>query len=128
LFEEVYAEDTVPHLLSDKAYAGALRCHHLAQSALVTLIIEFVVEKKNIYLTPLETIYNKAIDIGLAEEEIEQLRTDETAKKVRKRFETYCEQKEENLVRQHYGFNILNMLILSRNSFAQSKRQIGYYI
>ena len=53
---EVYAKNTVPHLLSGKAYARALRAHLLVQSAMVSHIIQFVVKEKCIDLNTLEII------------------------------------------------------------------------
>ena len=96
LFEEVYAENTVPHLLSGKAYARALRCHLLAQSALVSQIIEFVVEERNIDLKPLEIIYNDANEVGLTDKEIVQLQSNYTLRKLREGIESYCKQKKES--------------------------------
>ena len=42
LFEEVYSEDTVKHMISGKAYARSLRAHLMTQSALVEHLVEIM--------------------------------------------------------------------------------------
>ena len=54
LLEKLYAENTVPHLLSGKAYPRVLRAHLLVKSALVSHIIQFVVKEKSIDFSALE--------------------------------------------------------------------------
>lgn len=73
LFEEVYAENTVTHMLTGKAYARAIRAHFLAQSALKSHIITLATEKNEIPLSEIEAIYNKVMKDDISEEEISQL-------------------------------------------------------
>ena len=42
LFQTVYGSNTVKHMLSGKAFPRALRAHFLAQSALETLLLQFI--------------------------------------------------------------------------------------
>ena len=86
LLEEVYAENTVPHLLSGKAYAKALRAHLLV---LVSHIIQFVVEEKSIDLSALEIIYNKAINDGITDEDLIQLQSRDAFKQIRDGIDSY---------------------------------------
>ena len=44
LFNEVYAENTIQHIISGKAISRALRAHLLAESALVSMLMETVIE------------------------------------------------------------------------------------
>ena len=96
MLEEVYAENTVPHLLSVKAYARALRAHLLVQSALVSHIIQFVVEEKSIDLSALEIIHNKAITDGITNEDLIQLQSDDAFKQIRDGIASYCEEKKKS--------------------------------
>ena len=111
LLEEVYAENTVPHLLSGKAYARALRAHLLVQSALVSHIIQFVVEEKSIDLSALEIIHNKAITDGITDEDLIQPQSDDAFKQIRDGIDSYCEEKKKHPALQGCGFNISSMLI-----------------
>ena len=42
LFEEVYSEDTVKHMISGRAYVRVLRAHLMTQSALVEHLVEIM--------------------------------------------------------------------------------------
>ena len=96
LLEEVYAESTVPYFLSGKAYARALRAHLLVQSALVSHIIQFVVEEKSIDLSALEIIYNKAVNDGITDEVLIQFQSDDAFKQIRDGIDSYCEEKKKS--------------------------------
>ena len=61
LFEEVYAEHTVTYMLSRKAYARALRAHFLAQSSLISHIINILIDEKNIKIGELEAVHSKVM-------------------------------------------------------------------
>ena len=73
LFQEVYAEHTVTHMLTGKAYARAIRAHFLAQSALNSHIITLIFEKNEICTSKLESIYEKVVNENISDEEIIQL-------------------------------------------------------
>jgi len=45
LFAEVYAENSIPHILSGKAIARSLKAHLSVQSALTTLLIQNVIDE-----------------------------------------------------------------------------------
>ena len=45
LFAEVYAENSVVHMLSGKAISRALRAHFLAESSLTTMLINILIEE-----------------------------------------------------------------------------------
>ncbi len=45
ILEIVFAKDSVPHLLSVKAYARAVRAHTVLSSALINLLLEEVFEE-----------------------------------------------------------------------------------
>ena len=49
LFSQVYAEHTVTHMISGKAISRALRAHFLAESALVTLLIEEIIDESDVF-------------------------------------------------------------------------------
>ena len=55
-FEEVYTENTVAHMLSGKAYARALKAFFLAQSSLVSHIINILIDKKSISARELKAV------------------------------------------------------------------------
>ena len=57
LFEEVYAKNTVPHMLSGKAIQRSLRAHILAQSALTSLLLDEVEAD----LSSLKVFYEKVL-------------------------------------------------------------------
>ena len=61
LFAEVYAENTIPHM-SEKAIVRAMRAHTLAESALMTLLLEKLVEDEGLDVERLRYFYDK---IGL---------------------------------------------------------------
>ena len=61
LFAEVYAENSVTHMMSGKAIARATRAHILAESALMTILVERVIkENGGIYINVLKSFYESA--------------------------------------------------------------------
>ena len=77
LFEEVYAANSIPHMLSGKAVSRALRAHFMAESALVALLLEQLCSNESIDFNFLYNLYNKAMEMQLNEEEIWQVLTEE---------------------------------------------------
>ena len=61
VFEETYYEDTVKHIFSGKAVARALRAHMLTQSALISHLLNSLVDEGELHLSELETTYNKTM-------------------------------------------------------------------
>ena len=57
IFEEIYAEHTVTHMLTGKAVSRSLRAHLLVQGALMSHIINGLVDEKKIDSSKLESIY-----------------------------------------------------------------------
>ncbi|KAG1681897.1 Neuroendocrine convertase 1 [Nymphon striatum] len=70
VFEEVYAEHTVVHMFSGKAVARSLRAHMLVQGALVSHLINALVDEGKIDPLQLESVYKKAIMTGLKKDEL----------------------------------------------------------
>ena len=56
LFSEVYAEISVVHMMSGKAFSRALRAHFLTESTLTTLLIEMLVAEGNNSLSDFKEI------------------------------------------------------------------------
>ena len=69
LFSDVYAENSVTHMMSGKAVSRALRAHFLAESALESLIIEKLISNKNVDLTPFQPVYEQAMNGELSDEQ-----------------------------------------------------------
>ena len=73
LFEEVYSEDTVKHMISGKAYARSLRAHLMTQSALVEHLVEIMEDEGK--LPPSENFkscYSKLLEGALSNEDLEE--------------------------------------------------------
>ncbi|KAG1685130.1 hypothetical protein GQR58_009236 [Nymphon striatum] len=70
VFEEVYAEHTIVHMFSGKAVAKSLRAHMLVQGALVSHLINALVDESKIDPLQLESVYKKAIMTGLKKDEL----------------------------------------------------------
>ena len=73
LFEEVYAEHTVKHMIFGKAVARSLRAHLMTQSVLVGHLIEILVEEKKIDATEFEPLYGKMIAGDMPSDELAEL-------------------------------------------------------
>ena len=73
LFAEVYAENSVIHMLSGKAVARALRAHFLAQGAIFSVILDTLVADNKIDLAPFKDIYEKSVKGDLQEAELEEV-------------------------------------------------------
>ena len=48
LFAEVYSENAVGHIFTDKAVSRALRAHFLADTSLTSLLLETVFEEESL--------------------------------------------------------------------------------
>ena len=94
VFEEVYAEHTVVHMLSGKAVARSLRAHILVQSALVAMILEAISQEENIDLKEFEAIYKKVITNGATKDEIIELSTRSIFKQVKSAMANFIERKK----------------------------------
>ena len=72
LFSQVYAEHSVTHMISGKAISRALRAHFLAESALVTILVEEVVGESDLFY--LDGQDSDVIEEKLISDEIVNLR------------------------------------------------------
>ena len=71
VFEEVYAPNVIPHMMSGKVVTRALRAHIIAQSALMTLLIRSLEEQCVQDLESLKSAYKKAVgrELDISSEE-----------------------------------------------------------
>ena len=77
LFAEVYAENSVIHMMSGKAIARATRAHILAESALTTILVEMIIEGSgNICIESLQPFYQSACERKLDDESLEKISKD----------------------------------------------------
>ena len=71
LFEEVYAEDTVKHMTTGKAYARSLRAHLMTQSVLVEHLVEIMEDEGKLPpMTDFESCYSKLLKSELTVEDL----------------------------------------------------------
>ena len=71
VLEEVYASNTVPHMMSGKAVARAIRGHFIVQNALTTLLVEDHADDVNFdFMKP---FYDKAVNEGLDDQQLDAL-------------------------------------------------------
>lgn len=82
LFSEVYAENSVKHIMSGKAIARALRAHILLESALTSLLLEIIKENNDVEFGDLEKFYKVSLDGNLTEELFEDLNTEDSFEKI----------------------------------------------
>ena len=83
VFSEVYAEQTVTHMMSGKAFSRSLRAHFLVQSALISLILGALADEAAIDLSALQSVYERAMENGLDEDELCNLEENESYAHVR---------------------------------------------
>ncbi|KAE8747077.1 hypothetical protein FOCC_FOCC006215, partial [Frankliniella occidentalis] len=57
LFATVYAQNSVPHMMSGHAYARSMRAHSLAQQALSTIILKEAITEDNALLSELASLH-----------------------------------------------------------------------
>ena len=86
LFEEVYAEHTVKHMISGKAVARSLRAHMMAQSSLVAHLIDILVDNGKVYVMEFESMYTKAENGELSFAELEEFDEGSTVQQFNKEF------------------------------------------
>ena len=75
LFAEVYAENSVTHIISGKAIVRATRAHILAESALISLLMQEIKEQSSDFIDfeDLRQFYGRAYDGKLDEESLSEL-------------------------------------------------------
>ena len=73
VWEEVYAPNSIPHMLAGKATARALRGHFLVQSAIMSLLLETVCDRWNLKVDFLKPFYEKALNKHLTHNDIEEM-------------------------------------------------------
>ena len=85
VFEEIYPEDTVKHIFSGKAAARALRAHMLTQSALISHLLNSLVDGGELDLSGLEKTYSKTMETGMTENDVMELSTKQIMKDLEER-------------------------------------------
>ena len=80
VFEEIYSEDNVKHIFSGKAVARALWAHMLIQSALISHLLNSLVDGGELDLSELEKTYNKAMKMGMTENDVMEMSTKQIMK------------------------------------------------
>ena len=73
LFEEVYAPNSIPHIISGKAYSRSVRAHTLAQSALVNLLLEKVTSDCGTNINFMKNLCEKVMTDDLSTEDINEV-------------------------------------------------------
>ena len=84
-FEEIYSEDTVKHIFSGKAVARALQAHMLTQSALISHLLNSLVDGGELDLSELEKTYNKTMEMRMTENDLMELSTKQIMKDLEER-------------------------------------------
>ena len=84
LFAEVYAENRVTHMISGKAIARATRAHILAESSLMSLLMQEIKEQSSDItdFEDLQKFYERAYDGKLDEESLKELVLSESIKRI----------------------------------------------
>ena len=77
LFAEVYAENSVSHIMSGKAIARALRAHVISESALMTLLLEKLQEDDKIDVECLRDFYQMILSNEREEKSFHELQSSE---------------------------------------------------
>ena len=62
LFAETHAENSVVRMMSGKAVSRALRAHLLTESALTTLLIEILTERRNGVVADFEAMFTHVFE------------------------------------------------------------------
>ena len=94
VFEEVYAEHTVNHVLSGKAVARSLRAHMLVQSALMAHIIDAMADNGEIEPLEFESVYKNVMDNGMSKDEIIELGNSDAFKRVKSAISAFIKKKK----------------------------------
>ena len=82
LLSEVYAENSVVHMMSGKALARAIRAHFLVESSLMSLLLEIINESNSVNFGELALFYKQALDGNLNEEFFCELNSSALSKKI----------------------------------------------
>ena len=85
VFEEIYSEDTVKHLFSEKSVARELPVHMLTQSAFISHFLNSLVEGGKLDLSELEKTYKKTMEKGITENDVMELSTKQIMKDLKER-------------------------------------------
>ena len=62
LFKETHTENSVVHMMSEKAVSRALRAHLLTESALTTLLTEILTERGNGVVADFEAMFTHVFE------------------------------------------------------------------
>ena len=92
LFAEVYAENSVTHMISGKAIARATRAHILTESALMLLLLQEIKEQSSdtIVFEDLRQFYECAYRGNLDEESLNELVLSDSVKRIGNEIGTEC--------------------------------------
>ena len=83
LFAEVYAENSIPHIMSGKAIARSLRAHLSVQSALMTLLIQSSKDEEDMFgFDEIEKFHTNVLEAAPDDVSFENLVTSEAFCKV----------------------------------------------
>ena len=77
LFEEVYASNTLEHIMTGKAIARAFRAHIIAHSTLSTILLNAVIDKYGIDISLFKEHYERSLNGETDEELLHDVRTNE---------------------------------------------------
>ena len=73
LLSQVYAENSVKHMMSGKAVVRAIRAHILVESSLMSLLLEIIKENSDVDFIELDVSYKKALDANLDAESFREM-------------------------------------------------------
>lgn len=82
LLAQVYAENSITHMVSGKAVARTIRGHLLTVSSLTSLLFDLIKEETDIDFNDLDTFYCRALDGKLDEESLHELTQTSVYKKI----------------------------------------------
>jgi len=83
VFSEIYAENSVTHMLSGKAIARAIRAHILTASALWSCLLEIVKEENSkIDFSQFDSFYQKACQGELTDQMLDELALSNAVKEI----------------------------------------------
>ena len=82
VLSEVYAENSVVHMLSGKAIARAIRAHFLVESSLMSLLLEIVNESNSVNFGELALFYKQALEGNLNKDFFCELNSSALSKKI----------------------------------------------
>ena len=127
VFEEVYSEDTVKHIISGHAVARALRAHLLVQSALVNHINNTLIDEGKVDVSELEDIYNKAMKDGMKKEDLEELGNNDVFRNTQEAMSNYTKQKSEESRTAKLWLLYINYIEMVKE-FLTAERSCNWYL